>query len=450
MVGNTTGGCEPIYNVAYYKNVSDDVQGDEMLVEFDDYFLRVLEDNDIDVDEVKREAQAQMANNEFDGVEGLSTVPDAIGELFVVTSDLSGKAHAAVQCACQEGVDSAISKTCNFPNDATVAEMDEVYRYIYDNGGKGVTVYRDGTRSKQVLTTRADNAEFADLEGEEAAEVIVERIEEIFGGFDDFLDSEELAVVLEEDVADLLDLEVELSRKQPRPDVLHGVTQRIDTGYGKLYVNINEDPETGRPFELFANIGNSGGFTASFTEALAKTISTALRSGVDPEEIASELQGIRSPKVAWDKGEQINSIPDAIGTAMRRYLDGEVDKAYPQQRNLTEIADESDGGPVDGGDDRASDLDDDRTDDSGDDGRRDRDATAPETDGGAVASGGAAAAANGATDADGGDAGAATTADPTQSLIDAGESPECPDCGNLTLQYTEGCKTCESCGWSEC
>ncbi|MFB6244283.1 MAG: LAGLIDADG family homing endonuclease, partial [Halobaculum sp.] len=110
MVGNTTGGCEPIYNVAYYKNVSDDVQGDEMLVEFDDYFLRTLEANDIDVTAVKREAQEQMANNEFDGVDGLETVPDAIGELFVVTGDLDARDHAGVQISCQEGVDSAISK----------------------------------------------------------------------------------------------------------------------------------------------------------------------------------------------------------------------------------------------------------------------------------------------------------------------------------------------------
>ena len=173
MVGNTTGGCEPIYNVAYYKNVSDDVQGDEMLVEFDDYFLRVLEANDIDVDAVKAEAQEQMAENAFDGVEGLDTVPDAIGELFVVTSDLSGKQHAAVQCACQAGVDSAISKTCNFPNSASKEDMDEVYRYIYDNGGKGVTVYRDGTRSKQVLTTRAQNTEFSDMDAEEDRKSVV-------------------------------------------------------------------------------------------------------------------------------------------------------------------------------------------------------------------------------------------------------------------------------------
>ena len=414
MVGNTTGGCEPIYNVAYYKNVSDDVQGDEMLVEFDDYFLRVLEDNDIDVDEVKREAQEQMAANEFDGVEGLSTVPDAIGELFVVTADLSGIDHAAVQCACQAGVDSAISKTCNFPNSASKEDMDEVYRYIYDNGGKGVTVYRDGTRSKQVLTTRADNAEFSGMDEDEAAVAIAENIEEIFGGVEGFFDHEAVEAAFEDDLDELLSVEPALGTKKPRPDVLHGVTQRIDTGYGKLYVNINEDPETGEPFELFANIGNSGGFTASFTEALAKTISTALRSGVDPNEIADELQGIRSPKVAWDKGEQINSIPDAIGTAMRRYLDGEVNKAYPQQQNLTEIADSSE--------------DEDETTAASAETE-----SAPETDGGAVAS----VSPNDDTDA-------------TQSLIDAGESPECPDCGSMTLYYSEGCKTCESCGWSEC
>ncbi|MGQ4555227.1 adenosylcobalamin-dependent ribonucleoside-diphosphate reductase [Halobellus sp. GM3] len=421
MVGNTTGGIEPIYNVAYYKNVSDDVQGDEMLVEFDDYFLRVLEANDIDVNAVKEEAQEQMAANEFGGVSSLSTVPDAISELFVVTGDLSGKQHAAVQCATQEGVDSAISKTCNFPNSASKEDMDEVYRYIYRNGGKGVTVYRDGTRSKQVLTTRAKNADFADES--EAAEALVEQIEEVFGGLDVFLDNEDVRAALDEEVGRLLsvaDGETDLGKKRPRPDVLHGVTQRIDTGYGKLYVNINED-EHGQPFELFANIGNSGGFTASFTEALAKTVSTALRSGVDPSEIASELQGIRSPKVAWDKGEQINSIPDAIGTAMRRYLDGEIEKGYPQQQNLSELSEEADKNVASG----------------------------RETDGGAAVDTGEADVgpdgvdvdAPGASDGD---------ADATDDLLAAGESPECPECGSMSLYYSEGCKTCESCGWSEC
>jgi ribonucleoside-diphosphate reductase alpha chain len=300
--------------------------------------------------------------------------------------------------------------------------MDAVYRYIYDNGGKGVTVYRDGTRSKQVLTTRAKNAEFADEE--EAAEALLEQIEEVFGGIQGFLGAEEVRDAIGDDFEELFGdrTGAAYAKERPRPDVLYGVTQRIDTGYGKMYVNINED-EAGEPFELFATIGNSGGFTNSFTEALAKVISYALRSGVDPHEIADDLQGIRSPKVAWDKGEQINSIPDAIGTALRRYLDGEIDRTYPQQKSLTELEDEAAAEPpeTDGG------------------------AAATETSPVASAEADAGAAPEPTTGADG-----ETTSDATADLLAAGESPECPECGSMTLNYSEGCKTCESCGWSEC
>jgi ribonucleoside-diphosphate reductase alpha chain len=426
MVGNTTGGCEPIYNVAYYKNVSDDVQGDEMLVEFDDYFLRVLEDNDIDVETVKEEAKEQMAANEFDGIEGLSTVPNAIAELFVTTQDLTAKQHAGVQVACQEGVDSAISKTVNAPNDSTVEDAKEVFEYIYDHGGKGVTYYRDGTRSKQVLTTRADNTEFAGMDEEEAAAVLTGQIEEIFGSVEAFLENGDVQAELEADPAELFDIDFDDDKyadKRSRPDALRGVSQRIDTGYGKVYVTINEDPETGEPFELFANIGHSGGFTNSFTEALAKVISTALRSGVDPMEIVDELQGTRSPKVAWDKGEQIQSIPDAIGTAMRRYLEDEVDKPYPKQQTLDETVNET----------------------VGDETVADDAETAHDPNAEAVTDTG-----TGAPEPDGGAAAATTREDATQDLIASGESPECPECGAMTLYYSEGCKTCESCGWSEC
>jgi ribonucleoside-diphosphate reductase alpha chain len=398
------------------------VQGDEMLVEFDDYFLRTLEANDVDVDAVKQEAQEQMATNAFDGVEGLETVPDAIGELFVVTGDLSAKDHAGVQVACQKGVDSAISKTVNAPNDSTLGDAKEVFEYIYDNGGKGVTYYRDGTRSKQVLTTRAQNTEFADET--EAAEAIVEQIGEVFGGIEAFLDNEDVQAALDAEISDLLEAteqpRIDYSERSPRPDSLNGVTQRVETGYGKLYVTINED-ENGLPFELFANIGHSGGYTNSFTEALAKVISTALRSGVDPEEIVDELQGTRSPKVAWDKGEQIQSIPDAIGTALRRYLDDDVDKGIPQQQSLDDVE-----GSV-----------------------ADSSASPPsQTDGGAVDAGTATDAPSGAPPTAEDDAAGAD--DSTQELIAAGESPECPECGGMNLYYSEGCKTCESCGWSEC
>ncbi len=412
MVGNTSGGCEPIYNVAYFKNVSDDVQGDEMLVEFDDYFLRTLEENGLDVDAVKKEAEEQMNNNEFRGIDGLSTVPNSIGELFVTTGDLAAKQHAEIQTALQKGVDSAISKTVNAPNDASMEDAKDAFEYIYKNGGKGVTYYRDGTRSKQVLTTRAQNTEFSDMDEDEVIETIVTQIEEVFGGIDQFFEREEIEAQLDESDIAVITGDVEQSgtslddivpevgedgyaEVRPRPDSLNGITQRVETGYGKMYVTINEDTD-GRPFELFANIGHSGGYTNSFTEALAKVISTGLRSGVDPVEIAQELQGTRSPKIAWDKGEEIQSIPDALGTALRRYLNDEIEGNYPEQQRLNDVAIE---------DTKEVEVTESQNSDDG---------------------------------------------DAVMDAIDHGENPECPECGSLSLYYSEGCKTCESCGWSEC
>jgi ribonucleoside-diphosphate reductase alpha chain len=205
--------------------------------------------------------------------------------------------------------------------------------------------------------------------------------------------------------------------KQPRADVLTGVTQRVQTGYGQLYVTINEDA-TGQPFELFANIGSSGGFTASFTEALAKTVSTALRAGVAPEELASELRGIRSPKVGWDKGDKTQSIPDAIGLVMTRYLEDDLDLDYPQQQNLVEaIGEES--------------------------------AQAHKVDGGTVTEQSNPNMDVGATE-DGGEDKDDEKEDATAALIAAGESPECGECGSMALYFSEGCVHCEACGYSEC
>lgn len=170
MIADTSGGCEPIYNVAYYKNVDTEIQGDEQLVEFDSYFLDCLKENNIDVEKVKREAAEQMENGDFDGISGLDSVPNSLGDYFVTAGDLTGKQHAAMLCACQKGVDSGISKTCNFPNSASIDDVREVYEYVYDHGGKSVTVYRDGSRSTQVLSTsenhEADTEESEREEGE--------------------------------------------------------------------------------------------------------------------------------------------------------------------------------------------------------------------------------------------------------------------------------------------
>jgi adenosylcobalamin-dependent ribonucleoside-diphosphate reductase len=173
MIADTSGGIEPVYNVAYKKNVGEDIQGDDKLVEFDSYFVQALEENDISVEETKEEAAELMDKNEFDGVEDLSTVPDELAEIFVTTNDLSSKQHGLMQRAFQHAVDSGISKTVNLPNEATRADVHEAYMLALkeDEIGspiKGLTVYRDGSREKQVLST----GEATEKELEEAKETL--------------------------------------------------------------------------------------------------------------------------------------------------------------------------------------------------------------------------------------------------------------------------------------
>lgn len=429
MLGNTTGGCEPMFNVAYFKNVTDDVQGEEMLREFDDYFLKVLEANDIDVEAVKDEVIELMDNNEFSEVGDLSTVPDRIGEIFVESDDLTAKEHATVQTALQKGVDSSISKTVNAPKDASKEETKEVFEYIYNHGGKGVTYYRDGTRSKQVLSTRKDNKEFA--EGDDKSGLL-EVVEENMG--DEWFRQELAEILIETAEEDLTPAEFAqelgmgvvgdgdnvIPSPRERGKVLYGTTEKIETGYGNIYVTVNEDKEG--LVEIFAQIGKSGGFMNSFTESVSRLVSVGLRSGIPPEDIIEHLEDIRSPKIAWDDGEKIQSIPDAISTAMRRYLesDGRVRALEAQGIEVTKYESGSDTSP-----DSADVLenaigDSDSTTDTADttDTSTKKEGDRPEGS--------------------------------SQDLIASGESPMCPECGSESLYYSEGCKTCSSCGWSAC
>lgn len=477
MIGNTTGGCEPIYNVAYYKNVSDDVQGDEMLVEFDDYFLEVLQANQIDVQVVKDEAESQMAANEFDGIEGLSTVPNEIGELFVTTGDLTGKEHASVQCALQDGVDSGISKTCNFPNNASKEDVEEVIHYLYEHGAKGSTIYRDGTRSKQVLTTRADNKEFSsdEMTEDEAREVIEDLNEEFdfnlvtLSSVDPNVSTEDEDVWTEEDIEEFfgelhpqptdedatpaVSDNAEYATKRDRPSHLTGSTQRIETGFGSLYVTINEDQD-GRAFELFTNTGNSGGMEAGFSEAISKCISIGLRSGVDPEELSKTLQGIQSPKVAWDDGQQITSIPDAIGVAMERWMDAHPDdaelaQAYQEHAQETEKNFQSAMEAAEEAKDTVeyvgSEPGDFKDMNSSADELFDNDYSEQERVYELLKEGLESANRYAETETENRDK-EKDTETPDQTL--SGE--QCPDCDRYQVFRSEGCQKCRSCGWSEC
>ncbi|MFP4051548.1 MAG: LAGLIDADG family homing endonuclease, partial [Thermoplasmata archaeon] len=265
MIADTSGGIEPIFAVSYVKNVLDG----EQLVMPDSVFAEIAEEGGFYSEELMKNIADQGTVTDID------EVPDDIKPLFKTALEIKPEWHIRMQGAFQDYVDNAISKTVNFPNDALEEDIREVYNLAYDLKCKGVTVYRSGSRQEQVM----------EVEGEKKK------------------DEEE-------------------TKKKPRkrPTTVTGTTRKINTGYGGLYVTINED-EHGL-FEVFAQIGRAGGFTQSFTESLARLISLGLRSGIEVNDIINQLEGIRSPEIAFDQGTKILSIPDAMAKALKWHLQG--------------------------------------------------------------------------------------------------------------------------------
>jgi ribonucleoside-diphosphate reductase alpha chain len=202
---------------------------------------------------------------------------------YVVTShQIDPYFRVKIQGVIQKYTDSSISSTINLPEEISVETVADIYITAYKEGLKGVTVYREGSR-EGILQT--DNKE-AKKEAAPASQppVATEHVR----------------------------------HPRRRPSVTRGVTERIRTGEGNIYVTINEDEEG--VCEVFSTIGKAGGNAAAQSEAICRLISLALRSSIDPQEVIKALKGISGPAPVWENGEQILSTPDAIGKALERHL----------------------------------------------------------------------------------------------------------------------------------
>ena len=225
---------------------------------------------------------------EHGGCTNIPTVPEDVQSVFVTAHDITPEWHIRMQSAFQKHTDNAVSKTVNFPHSATQKDVEKVYMLAYKTGCKGVTIYRDGSRDEQVLSTGA--TEKARKQATLNSVVTVASA------------SPELA---------------EEKKPRSRPALTHGVTQKLPPGCGNLYITINEDEEG--ICEVFSTMGKSGGCAASQSEAVSRMVSLALRSGVSLDSIIKQVKGIRCPSPAWGEGGSILSCPDAIGRALERY-----------------------------------------------------------------------------------------------------------------------------------
>lgn len=269
MIANCSSGIEPMFAIVYEKNVLDG----KKFLEVHPAFKRTAQEEGFYSDELMKMVAENGSLHKIYGI------PKRIRDIFVTSHDIEPRWHINLQAAFQKYTDNAVSKTVNFRHEATIAEVDEVYRLAYDLNCKGVTVYRDGSRQNQVITTGTTGAAADDKSHTFSTSTIHPR---------------------------------------PRPSVTHGRTYKTKTGCGTLYVNINSDSYGF--CEVFTQMGKSGGCAASNAEAVSRLVSLSLRAGIDPKSIVEQLRGIRCPIPTWHEGEMVLSCADAIGRTLEKAL----------------------------------------------------------------------------------------------------------------------------------
>src|SRR2546423_2196837 len=253
IIAGCSSGIEPLFAVAFMRN-----QAGVLMPDVNEDFVAIAKHEGWYSDALMQQI-AEAGHIHFD------QVPATWQRVFVTAHDVTPEWHIQMQAAFQEFTDSAISKTCNFSNDATEEYVEKIYRYAYKLGCKGVTVYRDGAREMQVLSTGSTAKKVQEQAAGQGKDALAEALGRIA----------ELEAELARTRDQLHDAEAEnLQRraKRSRPDLLKGATRRVGTPLGTMYVNITED-DKGQPFEVFISLGKAGGALMADVEAIGRLIS---------------------------------------------------------------------------------------------------------------------------------------------------------------------------------
>lgn len=298
IIAGASSGVEPFFAVAFTRN-----QADAIMYEVNPAFEAIAKERGFWSEEL-----LQKISEDGGSVAHCDEVPEDVKKAFRVAHDISPEWHIKMQAAFQKHVDNAVSKTVNFPHSATKADVDKVFKLAYELGTKGVTIYRDGSRDEQVLSTGS--------------------------------------TAQKEETAVLAPAAPETKPvKRERPKALKGFTYQMKTGCGPLYVTVNEDQD-GMPFELFTTMGKAGGCAASQSEAIGRMVSLAWRSGVKPQEIIKQLQGISCHCPSGFGENKVLSCADAVAKAVMEHM---VNATGEEQYTVKKVAQHQGGCPDCGG-----------------------------------------------------------------------------------------------------
>lgn len=280
IIAGCSSGIEPLYAVAYTRNVMEGTR----LTEVNPMFEEIAKARGF----YSKDLMERIA--ECNSLKDFTEIPGDVKALFRTATDVSPEWHVRMQAVFQKYCDSAVSKTINLPYEATPEDVDKAYRLAHELKCKGITVYRDGSRPGQVLSTGSTPTEARNTEQ--------------VGAFGKIATDKEV------------EKPVVKPKRKGRPGRLDGFTEKIQTGYGNLYVTVNE--EEGAPVEVFTQIGKSGLSILAHTEAIGRMISLALRSGAPVTDVISQLQGIGGSQPFLSKEGLIASIPDAIAKVLQK------------------------------------------------------------------------------------------------------------------------------------
>jgi ribonucleoside-diphosphate reductase alpha chain len=269
IIAGVSSGIEPVFAISYIRNVMDNTE----MAEVNPVFEQIAKERGFYSEELMKVIAKKGSLAHID------EIPDDVKKVFVTSHDIDPIWHVKMQAVFQEHVDNAVSKTVNLRNEATLDDVREVFMQAYAMACKGVTLYRDGSRASQVLSVSKQPPK-----------------------------EEHTAYVT----------------PKPRPRITTGLTEKFKTGCGNLYITVNYD-ENGEICEIFTNTGRAGG-CPSQSEATARLVSLALRSGLDTKEIIDQLKGIRCVSTIRHKDLGILSCPDAIGRMIEKVakMNGEL------------------------------------------------------------------------------------------------------------------------------
>ncbi|MDP3991558.1 MAG: adenosylcobalamin-dependent ribonucleoside-diphosphate reductase [Candidatus Colwellbacteria bacterium] len=288
MMFDTSSGVEPNFALAYIKQDKDGVQYSY----FNRHFEAALTKHNFSEEEREKLKEEVIRTGT---IQHLAYLPQELRDTFVVSMDMSGEDHVRMQASFQRHVDNSISKTINFPNSATKEDVKQSYIMAWERGCKSCTVYRDGSRLIQILNVGEADKITSTVE-DPSKKVKAKEVEVVEGNNGKF-------------------------RPRSRPEgVLLGATYKIKTGYGNLYITVN-DGHDNQPLEVFATIGKSGGFFQEQSEAICRMVSLSLRAGISVNEVIDQLKGIRGPMPIMTAKGTVLSLPDAVAQVLEEHLE---------------------------------------------------------------------------------------------------------------------------------